>query len=495
MCGFLGAIATRPVAPLLCQGLQALQHRGQDSAGIVTVDGPRFPMHHGLGLVRDVFADRAVLDSLRGSLGIGHVRYPTIGRGVLDDAQPFLDRRPGVVMAHNGNITNYGELREVLLARSIHLLSQCDVEPVLCLFADALVARRGRGHTLDDAVAALREVAGRVEGAWTLVAALEVDGIPTLLALRDPSGVRPGVFGRLPDGGWAAASESVALDALGCALVGDLPPGDLLVLRPGEPEVSRPIAPADPHPCVFEAIYFARPDSIAGGRTVVDRRYELGRRLASEWKEKGHRCDRVIPIPDTSRPAALSFAEELGVPYREGFIKNRYSGRTFIMPDQIGRADALRVKLNPIREEFDGHRVVVMDDSIVRGTTLRRILAMVQTQGPAEVHLVIHSPPVLHPCYYGIDMSTEEELAACRHLPAGRAGEGFSLEDQRDLEARWARDLGVASLTFLSVEGLAAVERGPRCAACFDGRYPVPVAAENRDAIARDRRCAATSGA
>lgn len=487
MCGFLGVIASRPVAPLLCQGLQALQHRGQDSAGIVTVDGPRFPMHHGLGLVRDVYREPEVLARLTGSLGIGHVRYPTIGRGVLDDAQPFLDRRPGVVMAHNGNITNYEELRAELLSRSIHLLSACDVEPVLCLFADALVGARPRGHTLDDVAAALADTARRTEGAFSLVAALQVDGRPTLLAFRDPSGIRPGVLGRSTEGEWAAASESVALDALGFATVGDLPPGELLVLRPGEEPLRRKIATPSSTPCVFEEIYFARPDSVTAGRPVVDRRYALGRRLAREWRDRGFACDRVIPIPDTSRPAAVAFAEEIGAPYREGFIKNRYSGRTFIMADQISRADALRVKLNPIRAEFEGHRVVVVDDSIVRGSTVQRILAMVRTQGPREVHLVIHAPPVLHPCYYGIDMSTEEELAARRYAPDPRPG-GLTLAEQREMEGRWAADLAVDSLTFLSVAGLDAALAERRCAACFDGRYPVPVPAEKRDAIARERR-------
>ncbi len=491
MCGFIGIIARQPVAPLLCYGLQALQHRGQDSAGIITVDGARFPMHHGLGLVRDAFPGSEVLARLPGPLGIGHVRYPTIGRGVLDDAQPFLERRPGVVMAHNGNITNWGALREHLLSRSIHLLSQCDVEPVLCVFADALMTRRGHGHTLEDVKDALRETLQRVDGAYTLVAALELEGEPTLLALRDPSGIRPGVWGKGPHGEWAAASESVALDALGYSLVGDLPPGELLVLRAGKEAERHVIAQASPHPCVFEAIYFARPDSVAGPGTVVERRYALGARLAGEWKERGFTCDRVIPIPDTSRPAALAFAEKLGVPYREGFIKNRYSGRTFIMPDQDSRTDTLRLKLNPIPAEFTGQRVVLMDDSIVRGTTVRRILDLVRTQDPQEVHLVIHAPPVLHPCYYGIDMSTPEELAARRYLASSDAS-SLDLPAQRALEERWARDLGVDSLTFLSVEGLDAVFGKKRCAACFDAAYPLTIPDAGRQEIEKDRRACQT---
>ena len=490
MCGFMGMVANTPVAGGLSTGLQALQHRGQDSCGIITTDDGRFPTHRGIGLVRDVF-DREVVTALTGHAGIGHVRYPTIGRGVLADAQPFFDRRPGVIMAHNGNVTNYERLRARLADRSIHLLSSCDVEPVLCVFTEALMERRRRSHTIDDVCAALRDTVRVVEGAYTLAILLEVDGIPTLVGMRDPHGIRPGVWGRR-DGAWMVASESVALDALAFEAMGDLPAGQAVFMRAGAEAIVRDVdTTRTPSPCVFESIYFSRPDSVVGGSTVYERRLALGRRLAAEWREKGFEVDRVIAVPDTSRPAAIAFAEEVGVPCREGFIKNRYSGRTFIMGSQDARDAALRLKLNPIRSEFEGKRVAIIDDSIVRGSTVRRLLQIVRAQGPTEIHFAIHAPPVLHPCFYGIDMSTRDELAAPRYLDRHRRpGAPVELDEQRRMEDRWAEDLGVDSLTFLSVDGLEDAGPKKRCGACFDGIYPLPIPADQREAIVADRTVA-----
>jgi amidophosphoribosyltransferase len=479
-------VSSHSVAGALSTGLQALQHRGQDSCGIITSDGGRFPTHRGVGLVRDVF-DRKVVEELTGHGGIGHVRYPTIGRGVLADAQPFFDRRPGVIMAHNGNVTNYERLRAKLADHSIHLLSSCDVEPVLCLFTEALMERRRRNHTIDDVVAALRDTVRVVEGAYTLAILLEIDGVPTLVGFRDPHGIRPGVWGRRGDA-WMLASESVSLDALSFEMQGDLPPGRAVFLRAGEEPIIREVDVRTPAPCIFESIYFSRPDSVVGEATVYEARLAMGRRLAAEWAQKGFEVDRVIAVPDTSRPAAIAFAEELGVPCREGFIKNRYSGRTFIMGSQGAREAALRLKLNLIRSEFEGKRVVIIDDSIVRGSTIRRLLDIVRSQGPLSVHFAIHAPPVLNPCFYGIDMSTREELAAVRYLDPGRDdGAPLSIEEQRRMERRWAEDLGIDSLTFLSVKGLDEVRPGKRCAACFDGVYPLQIPREQRAAIVKDR--------
>jgi amidophosphoribosyltransferase len=485
MCGFIGIVDQDRVAGQLSTGLQALQHRGQDSCGIFTHDGAHFPGHRGLGLVRDVFT-LAEVERLPGTVGLGHVRYPTAGKGVLADTQPFFERRPGVIMAHNGNVTNYDELERSLMGRSIHLVSRCDVEPILCIFSDEVMKRRRVNHTAEDVAAALRDTVRMVRGAYSVVFVMEVEKVPTLVAFRDPHGIRPLVMGRSGDA-WCVSSESVALDALGYELVGELQAGEVAFFRAGQEPLRRMLEQREPAPCVFEAIYFSRPDSVERGETVYERRLGLGRRLAREFASRGLSADRVIPVPDTSRPAAIAFAEELGLPCREGFIKNRYSGRTFIMGSQAGRENALRLKLNLIRKEFEGQRVVVIDDSIVRGSTIRRLLDLVWAMGPKEVHFAIHAPPVLNPCFYGIDMSTEAELAAPQYTGGAPKVGGLSAEDQRAMEERWAQDLGIDSLTFLSVAGLDEVFPGHRCAACFDGVYPMPVSDDDRLAIVRDR--------
>ena len=490
MCGFIGIIDVQDVAGQISTGLQALQHRGQDSCGIFTRDGAHFPGHRGLGLVRDVFTREEIL-CLTGDAGVGHVRYPTAGSGVLADAQPFFERRPGVIMAHNGNVTNYEELERSLASRSIHLVSRCDVEPILCIFADEVMGRRRVNHTADDVTSALRDTVRMVKGAYSVVFVMEVDGQNTLVAFRDPNGIRPLVMGRRGDA-WCVASESVVLDALGYDLVGELEPGEVGFFRPGQEPLRRPLDQQQHAPCVFEAIYFSRPDSVERGETVYETRLALGRRLAASFRARGLQADRVIPVPDTSRPAAISFAEELGLPCREGFIKNRYSGRTFIMGSQQRRESALRLKLNLIRSEFEGQRVVVIDDSIVRGSTIRRLLELVWAQGPKEVHFAIHAPPVLNPCFYGIDMSTEDELAARNYIEGAETVGGLSVEDQRAMEERWAKDLGIDSLTFLRVSGLDKLYPATRCAACFDGVYVQPVSEEHRLAIIADRTCGRT---
>jgi len=478
MCGFVGVVGRRDVAPEIYVALQALQHRGQDSAGIATMSatGDRFPVRRGLGVVTSAI-DEVHLAALAGPIGVGHVRYPTIGRGVLEDAQPFFYRQPGVLMAHNGNVTNYDELRMALRDRSIHLLSKCDVEPALCVLSDALMQRRPAAHTIEDAIWALGQMGERVRGSYSIVAALMLEDRPTLVVVRDPNGIRPAVVGRRSDGSWIAASESVALDALGYQRFREPEPGEALFLRAGDDPVAVPLTPARPAPCVFEFIYFARPDSVMEGRTVYDVRLALGSELAKRLRDKGIQGDVVVPVPDTARPAATTLSEDLRLPLREGFIKNRYSGRTFIMPDAPVRHAALRLKLNTLPSEVRGRRVILVDDSIVRGATLQRVISLLREGQAAEVHLAIHSPPVAYPCFYGIDMSTEEELFACRF--------SGSLDD---LEAHAAAALGADSLTYLPVDGMDRAFAGPRCAACFDGRYPQPVDARERDSIVSDRR-------
>ena len=476
MCGFVSVIGEVTAAPSLMLGLQALQHRGQDAAGLATMEDNRFYLSKELGMVTQALPPR-IVETHHGNAGIAHVRYPTAGvTATAADAQPFLTRRPGVLLAHNGNVTNVPELREHLRSAGMHVLSSCDAEPILLVLSMALTERRSSGHTAEDVAHAVRQVYARVRGGYSVVALLEVDGVPTLLAFRDPHGIRPGVYGqRRSDGGWVVASESVALDVMGVEKQGDLPPGTALLLRTGQPPVALPVAEPAPRHCIFERIYFARPDSVMEDGRVNRTRWRLGRRLAEEWQARGRSCDVVVAIPDTSRPAAQAIAEALGVRHREGFIKNRYSGRTFIMPDQATRQAALRLKLNPIREIFAGQRVLLIDDSIVRGTTMHRIVEMVRELGPAEIHVGIFSPAVRHPCFYGIDMPSRDELIATRW-------------PKDEVEAALAASLGVDSITFLSEEGLRATCGDDICSACFSGDYVVPVTDAEQQAIASERR-------
>ena len=472
MCGFVAILGKQPAAPRLVLGLHAIQHRGQDAAGVGTLNGHGLHLEKGMGMISQAVPS---LERLTGNAGIAHVRYPTAGvSATSEDAQPFFTRRMGLLLAHNGNVTNVPEVKAGLLKQGVHVMSQCDAEPILLVLAQELTARRASNHTKHDLRGAIAALFKRVRGAYSVVLLMELEGERTLVAFRDPHGIRPGVYGRLDDG-WIAASESVSLDVLGVEKAGDLPCGAALLFRLGhEPErleVAAPEGGSLARPCVFERIYFARPDSVMEDGRVNRTRWRLGRQLAREWKARGFEADVVVAVPDSSRPAAMAMAEELGIRHREGFIKNRYSGRTFIMPDQASRESALRLKLNPIREIFEGQRVLLVDDSIVRGSTMGRIVRMVRSLGPRELHVAVFSPPVAHPCFYGIDMPTKEELIASRRDPA-------TLADH----------FGADSLTYLSREGLSEVAGEGICAACFDGRYVVPVSERERAAITRNRR-------
>lgn len=485
MCGFVGVIGRSECARDIFLALQALQHRGQDSAGIGTICGDQFPIVKKLGLVAQSFGNDD-LAQLSGTIGIGHVRYPTVGKGLLRDAQPFFFRQPGVLMAHNGNLINVREMQEILAEDSVHLLSQCDIEPVLCLFALELMKRRRNHHTIEDAIAALEATFCLALGAFSIAAALILDGEETLLVVRDPWGVRPAVWGR-KDGSTIVASESVALDALDATREGDIAPGEAIFFRKGQLPIRHRFRAERSAPCIFEYIYFARPDSTMNGASIYEVRMALGAELARAWKAKNHSADVVIPIPDTARPSAAALADELRLPFREGFIKNRYTGRTFIMPTAAERVNALKLKLNPISSEFRGKRVLVVDDSIVRGTTLNRTIRLIREQGPRQIHLAIYSPPVLNPCYYGIDMSTREELMAPRFL--NEFGDGpLGPAEKEQLERRLAVGLGLDSLTYLPMDGLGAAYPETFCAACFDGRYPLPITSQQRKWIEEDRR-------
>ncbi|HZP91257.1 MAG TPA: amidophosphoribosyltransferase, partial [Burkholderiales bacterium] len=410
MCGILGVVARSPVNQVLYDGLLVLQHRGQDAAGIVTADGSRFQMHKGGGLVRDVFRTRD-MRNLVGTLGIAHCRYPTAGSATsYAEAQPLYVNSPfGIVLAHNGNLTNAEELKRELFRQDLrHVNTNSDSEVLLNVLAHEL-QEAATGYRLDPPTIfeAVVGVHRRCRGAYACVAMIAGYG---LLAFRDPFGIRPLVVGvsRTEKGPeYLVASESVALDALGFELVRDVAPGEAIFIDLDGNFYSRQCAANPQHyPCIFEYVYLARPDSVIDGISVYETRMRMGGSLAEKIKRE-HRdldIDVVIPIPDSSRPAAMELADGLGLAYREGFIKNRYIGRTFIMPGQEVRTKSVRQKLNAIGMEFEGKNVLLVDDSIVRGTTSREIVQMAREAGARKVFFASAAPPVRYPNVYGIDM-------------------------------------------------------------------------------------------
>ncbi|MEI6079566.1 MAG: amidophosphoribosyltransferase [bacterium] len=486
MCGFVGFVGDSGVSDSIKLSLQAMQHRGQDSAGLGLIYNNSFLIHKDLGYVAQSLKS---INYNGAGLGIGHVRYPTIGGGIREDAQPFFSRQPGMIMAHNGNIINYNEIKAVLKKHSINLSSKCDVEPVLYILCEQLMNIRSDNHSIYDVVLALKETYKITKGAFTLVGGLFIDGKPTMFCCRDPYGIRPGVWGE-KDGNYICASESVCIDVIDFDLKGDVPAGEVMFFRQGEQPQTFVIEKAGKAPCTFENIYFARPDSISNGRSIYSTRIDLGRVLGEEFLAKGIEVDVVVPVPDTSDPAASSIAEVIKRPIRDGLVKNRYSARTFIMPTQSSREHELRLKLNPIKSQIEGKRILLIDDSIVRGTTLKRMVSLIKQKGGAkEIHLAITSPAVLNPCFYGIDMSVQEDLIAYRKCVKMGLDprKTISLEDQRKLEVKIAENLGADSLTYLSIEGLNRVFGKDRCAACFDGQYPIQIEESYANEIRKDR--------
>lgn len=474
MCGFVGIIGVENAAASLFMALQAVQHRGQDAAGVGTWNNGYIHVHKDVGMVSQALPAEAI-SVLEGGSGIGHVRYPTAGSSTRGDAQPFMTRRPSIVLAHNGNVTNIPELEDLLVGRGLRTTSSCDSEPILLMLGDEMLKQDVVGHTTEHLVAASRVVMEKVRGSYSVAAVMEVDGQETLVAFCDPHGIRPASYGRRSDGAWMVASETVSLDVLDFAFEGHVPAGAIMFFRKGQEPVMRTVLPRPQKHCVFEDIYFARPDSMMVSGRVYSQRRAFGQRLAAEWQAQGLEADVIVAVPDTSRPAAQSMAEAMGISYEEGFIKNRYSGRTFIMPDQTTRDVALRLKLNPIPEIFSGRRVILVDDSIVRGSTMRRIVQMIRKLNPKELHVAIYSPAVRFPCFYGIDMPSHDELVAS------------GMEDgvlERELAKRFDAD----SVTFLSTDGLSEVSGTDICAACFTGRYPVAVADHEKGFILSDRR-------
>jgi amidophosphoribosyltransferase len=421
MCGIAGIVTqSAGVNSELFDALTMLQHRGQDAAGMITNDGDRLYLRKENGLVRDVFAKDEHMVMLRGNMGVAHVRYPTAGCSTSAEAQPFYTNTPfGISLSHNGNLTNAEELKqELFLQDRRHLNTESDSEVLLNVFAHELMQRGALRLSPDDVFAAVSGVHQRCRGAYACVAMITGFGV---VGFRDPFGIRPAVYGRRlgPNGvDYLIASESVALDALGFEIIGDIAPGEaVLITLDGKLHKRQCAANPTYSPCLFEYVYLARPDSVMDNIYVYKARLRMGVKLAEkilrEWPD--HDIDVVIPIPDTSRVAGAELAARLGVPYREGFIKNRYIGRTFIMPGQAQRKKSVRQKLNPIDLEFKGKNVLLVDDSIVRGTTSKEIIQMAREAGAVKVYFASASPPVRYPNVYGIDMPTASELVAHGH--------------------------------------------------------------------------------
>jgi amidophosphoribosyltransferase len=448
-CGVIGIVSgDQPAAPMAHLGLYALQHRGQESAGIATSDGVRLWHHRGMGLVSQVFnADQ--IDRLPGSLAVGHVRYSTMGSAQLANAQPLVVSSPWGMMAlaHNGNLINAPQWRATLEADGVAFTSTTDSEVIAQMIAHPPAS------SIEEAIA---QTMRRIEGAYTVV--VLVGG--RVLGFRDAHAIRPLTIGTTGHS-WMLASETCAFDHLGAALVRDVDPGELVILDTDGLHSVQVLPPLRIAHCVFEYIYFARPDTVLADRNVHVTRRRLGRILA---REHGAQADVVIPVPDSGTSAAMGFAEASGIPFEVGMVKNRYIGRTFIQPDPALRDFGVRVKLNPLRDVLDGRRVVLVDDSIVRGTTSGKIVRMLRASGATEVHVRISSPPIRYPCFYGIDTSSRGQLVAAT----------ASVEEIRAL-------IGADSLGYLSQSGLVeALQLAPErlCMACLDGAYPTKVPVE-----------------
>jgi amidophosphoribosyltransferase len=459
-CGVFGVWAPHEdVANLAYYGLYALQHRGQESAGIAVSDGNRIMVHKEMGLVAQVF-DEPALTALRGHIAVGHCRYSTTGASTWANAQPTF-RSTGTVslaLGHNGNLINTRELAALLDGAgpgSTGIVATSDTDVLTALFlGDHAGSADGRESAVEAAAAAVLPL---VKGAYSLVFMDE----QTLYAARDPQGFRPLVLGRL-DTGWVVASETAALDIVGARFVREIAPGELVSID-GRGVRSRTFAPAKPSGCLFEYVYLARPDTTISGRGVHATRVAVGRQLAAEHPAD---ADLVIPVPESGTPAAIGFAEASGIPFGQGLVKNSYVGRTFIQPSQTIRERGIKLKLNPLRDAIAGRRLVVVDDTIVRGTTQRALVAMLREAGASEVHVRVAAPPVRWPCFYGIDFATRAELIAGQLSPE-----------------EICASIGADSLGYVSLAGLIEATTLPEsrlCRACFDGQYPVPVAEDDR---------------
>jgi len=442
-------------AAVTALGLHALQHRGQEATGIVSFDNGRFHSHRGLGLVGDNFSDRRVMDKLTGQIAIGHNRYATTGDTILRNVQPLYADFAfgGLAVAHNGNLTNAHMLRRELVNRGCLFQSTTDSEVFIHLIAISLYS------TVEDR---LIDALKKVVGAWSLVALTN----EALIGVRDPLGVRPLILGRIGNegtGGWVLASETCALDIVGAEFIRDVEPGEIVVINDLGVRGIKPFARTRPRFCVFEYIYFARPDSVMEGMPVYDARQRIGRELAREAPVP---ADVIVPVPDSGVPAAMGYASESGIPFELGIIRNHYVGRTFIEPTDHIRHLGVKLKHSANRSVLAGKRVILVDDSIVRGTTSSKIVEMVRQAGAREVHMRISSPPTTHSCFYGIDTPERSQLLAANN----------TIDEMAAL-------IGVDSLAFISNDGLYRAlgkpnrdpERPHYCDACFTGDYPIPI--------------------
>jgi amidophosphoribosyltransferase len=447
-CAVFGIYGHPDAAAHAALGLHALQHRGQEAAGIVAFDGRQFHAHRGLGLVSDIFADNTVITGLKGSAAVGHTRYSTTGEPLLRNVQPLFAEFEfgGMAIAHNGNLTNARLLRQDLIRHGSIFQSTTDTEIFNHLIAN------GRGGMLERVIQALNTV----EGAYSLIL-LTKEG---LIGVRDPLGVRPLQLGRL-DGTWILASESCAFDIIGAEFVRDVQPGELILIDDEGVHSHRISLAAKPRFCIFEYIYFARPDSVVEGKSVYEARKAIGAELA---RESHVDADVIIPVPDSGVPAALGYAQESGIPFELGIIRNHYVGRTFIEPTDEIRHLGVKLKHNANPSQIAGKRVILVDDSIVRGTTSKKIVEMVRSAGATEVHMRVSSPPTTHSCFYGVDTPERSKLLAATH----------DLGGIKEL-------IGVDSLAYISLDGLyrAVASQGRNsgapqyCDACFSGDYPI----------------------
>src|SRR5713226_8123741 len=450
-CGVFGIFGHPEAAAITALGLHALQHRGQEAAGIVSFDSGRFHSERRLGLVGDTFSRREVIERLPGSTAVGHVRYSTTGATILRNVQPLFAElnAGGFAVGHNGNLTNGLTLRRMLVSEGAMMQSTTDTEVIL-----HLVARARRSRFIDRFIEALRQL----EGSYSLAALTN----KKLIGARDPLGIRPLVLGDL-DGHPILTSETCALDIIGAKYVRDVNPGEVVVFSEEEPQSLKPFPPMPPRPCIFEYIYLSRPDSVVGGRSVYQVRKNLGHELAREARAD---ADVVVPVPDSGVPAGLGYSQTAGIPYELGIIRNHYVGRTFIQPTQAIRESGVKLKHNANRSVVAGKRIVLIDDSLVRGTTSMKIVKMMREAGAAEVHFRIASPPITHPDFYGIDTPERDKLLAANHTVAEMCG-----------------IIGADSLAFLSVEGIYRAmgeeRRDPLRPQftdhCFTGDYPTPL--------------------
>ena len=447
-CAVFGIYGHSEAAALAALGLHALQHRGQEAAGIVTHDGAQFHAHRGIGLVGDIFADRAVIARLKGNIAIGHTRYSTTGEPMLRNVQPLFAELEigGLAVAHNGNLTNALTARKDLVSNGCIFQSTTDTEIIIHFMATT------RGTVVDRLITALR----RVEGAYSLA----IMGQDCLIGVRDPYGVRPLVLGQLGDA-YIFASETCAFDIIGATYIRDVAPGEVVVINADGIHSHHPFPITKSRFCIFEHIYFSKPDSIVDGVSVYEARKRIGIELAREHPVA---ADVTVPVPDSGVPSAIGFAAESGMPYDLGIIRNHYVGRTFIEPSDEIRHLGVKLKHNANRSVIEGRRVVLVDDSIVRGTTSRKIVEMVRNAGAREVHMRISSPPTTHSCFYGVDTPERDQLLASKH----------TVEEMR-------RIIGADSLAFISIDGLYRAmglagrnAANPQfCDACFTGDYPV----------------------